>query len=281
MQQRWDICVIGGDSEMWPVSTCVVPGVCSIGWGAGSISQRRGMGSQTSRAAAQTQSKTACTWFMLHWNKLSSLIWLFLPLTSGNGSIGRSYVQSGEEARDVSKLQLQRQVQPPDWHLCCKGCGAHAGGQQDVWLWWVPMNIGLSHSLLLVSLSPRAGLTCLSILLPVPVANKRDTRSIEEAMNEIRAKKRQKQEDDTVAHGSSSWFCTSFLCVCVFVGVHASKYCLIRPEMQYMYSAKGLVLMTVVNTYMLTILLLMYWWSGSYVCLNWKTGTLSLIFCHF
>lgn len=59
-------------------------------------------------------------------------------------------------------------------------------------------------TLLLVSLSPHAGLTCVSILLPVPVANKRDTRSIEEAMNEIRAKKRQKQEDDTVAHGSSS-----------------------------------------------------------------------------
>lgn len=136
-------------------------------------------------------------------------------------------------------------------------------------------------TLLLVSLSPHAGLTCISILLPVPVANKRDTRSIEEAMNEIRAKKRQKQEDDTVAHSSSSWFCTSFLCVRVFVGAHASKYCLIHPEMQYMYFTKGLVLMTVVNTYMLTISLLMYWWSGSYVCLNWKTGTLSLIFCHF
>ncbi|XP_029030344.1 sperm-associated antigen 7 homolog [Betta splendens] len=38
----------------------------------------------------------------------------------------------------------------------------------------------------------------------VPVANKRDTRSIEEAMNEIRAKKRQKREDDTGAHSSSS-----------------------------------------------------------------------------
>ncbi|XP_030648730.1 sperm-associated antigen 7 homolog [Chanos chanos] len=39
----------------------------------------------------------------------------------------------------------------------------------------------------------------------VPVANKRDTRSIEEAMNEIRAKKRQKkEEDDTGAGGSSS-----------------------------------------------------------------------------
>ncbi|KAF3706452.1 Sperm-associated antigen 7 -like protein [Channa argus] len=37
----------------------------------------------------------------------------------------------------------------------------------------------------------------------VPVANKRDTRSIEEAMNEIRAKKRHKQ-DDTGAHSSSS-----------------------------------------------------------------------------
>ncbi|KAG7236712.1 hypothetical protein INR49_000606 [Caranx melampygus] len=38
----------------------------------------------------------------------------------------------------------------------------------------------------------------------VPVANKRDTRSIEEAMNEIRAKKRQKREDDTGAHSSTS-----------------------------------------------------------------------------
>uniref|UniRef100_A0A3Q0QP85 Sperm associated antigen 7 n=1 Tax=Amphilophus citrinellus TaxID=61819 RepID=A0A3Q0QP85_AMPCI len=38
----------------------------------------------------------------------------------------------------------------------------------------------------------------------VPVANKRDTRSIEEAMNEIRAKKRQKREDDTGARSSSS-----------------------------------------------------------------------------
>ncbi|KAM4546378.1 sperm-associated antigen 7 homolog isoform 1-T1 [Fundulus diaphanus] len=38
----------------------------------------------------------------------------------------------------------------------------------------------------------------------VPVANKRDTRSIEEAMNEIRAKKRQKREDETGAQSSSS-----------------------------------------------------------------------------
>ncbi|XP_054482217.1 sperm-associated antigen 7 homolog [Anoplopoma fimbria] len=38
----------------------------------------------------------------------------------------------------------------------------------------------------------------------VPVANKRDTRSIEEAMNEIRAKKRQKQEDDSGANNSST-----------------------------------------------------------------------------
>ncbi|XP_075438279.1 sperm-associated antigen 7 [Ascaphus truei] len=37
----------------------------------------------------------------------------------------------------------------------------------------------------------------------VPVANKRDTRSIEEAMNEIRAKKRLKQEDSEAAPGSS------------------------------------------------------------------------------
>ncbi|XP_058483943.1 sperm-associated antigen 7 homolog [Solea solea] len=38
----------------------------------------------------------------------------------------------------------------------------------------------------------------------VPVANKRDTRSIEQAMNEIRAKKRQKRENDTAAHNSGS-----------------------------------------------------------------------------
>uniref|UniRef100_A0A672ZJ16 Sperm-associated antigen 7 homolog n=2 Tax=Sphaeramia orbicularis TaxID=375764 RepID=A0A672ZJ16_9TELE len=38
----------------------------------------------------------------------------------------------------------------------------------------------------------------------VPVANKRDTRSIEEAMNAIRAKKRQKREDDSGVHSSSS-----------------------------------------------------------------------------
>ncbi|KAM8974794.1 sperm-associated antigen 7 [Pelodytes ibericus] len=37
----------------------------------------------------------------------------------------------------------------------------------------------------------------------VPVANKRDTRSIEEAMNEIRAKKRLKAEDGDSATGSS------------------------------------------------------------------------------
>ncbi|CAB1413745.1 unnamed protein product [Pleuronectes platessa] len=38
----------------------------------------------------------------------------------------------------------------------------------------------------------------------VPVANKRDTRSIEEALNAIRAKKRQKLEDDTGEHSSTS-----------------------------------------------------------------------------
>ncbi|XP_068129997.1 sperm-associated antigen 7 [Hyperolius riggenbachi] len=37
----------------------------------------------------------------------------------------------------------------------------------------------------------------------VPVANKRDTRSIEEAMNEIRAKKRLKNDDKESASGSS------------------------------------------------------------------------------
>ncbi|XP_060941429.1 sperm-associated antigen 7 homolog [Limanda limanda] len=38
----------------------------------------------------------------------------------------------------------------------------------------------------------------------VPVANKRDTRSIEEALNAIRAKKRQKLDDDTGEHSSTS-----------------------------------------------------------------------------
>uniref|UniRef100_A0A8C7W9Z2 Sperm-associated antigen 7 homolog n=1 Tax=Oncorhynchus mykiss TaxID=8022 RepID=A0A8C7W9Z2_ONCMY len=38
----------------------------------------------------------------------------------------------------------------------------------------------------------------------VPVANKRDTRSIEQAMNEIRAKKRQKTGDEDTGAGSTS-----------------------------------------------------------------------------
>ena len=52
-------------------------------------------------------------------------------------------------------------------------------------------------------------LCCLSLWLisvspSVPVANKRDTRSIEEAMNEMRAKKRQKKEEvDTGASSTS------------------------------------------------------------------------------
>lgn len=68
---------------------------------------------------------------------------------------------------------------------------------------------------------------CWLFSVPVPVANKRDTRSIEEAMNAIRAKKRQKREDDTGAHGSSSWVsgtiavCLSAVCVCVCEHVSA------------------------------------------------------------
>ncbi|MGH0184812.1 UNVERIFIED_CONTAM: hypothetical protein FKN15_015963 [Acipenser sinensis] len=38
----------------------------------------------------------------------------------------------------------------------------------------------------------------------VPVANKRDTRSIEEAMNAIRAKKKQKRSEGECAGSSSS-----------------------------------------------------------------------------
>lgn len=46
----------------------------------------------------------------------------------------------------------------------------------------------------------------------VPVANKRDTRSIEEAMNEIRAKKRLKKgEEEAASSGSNVWE----RCVCV------------------------------------------------------------------
>lgn len=73
---------------------------------------------------------------------------------------------------------------------------------------------------------------CWLFSVPVPVANKRDTRSIEEAMNAIRAKKRQKREDDTGAHGSSSWVSGTVCCLrvrarkCVYV-------CLIHPIMQY------------------------------------------------
>lgn len=87
---------------------------------------------------------------------------------------------------------------------------------------------------------PRADLIRTLFPLPVPVANKRDTRSIEEAMNEIRAKKRQKQGDDTVAHGSSSWVRTSRLCVCMFVAAHASKYCL-TLKCNILYFTKGII----------------------------------------
>lgn len=49
----------------------------------------------------------------------------------------------------------------------------------------------------------------------VPVANKRDTRSIEEAMNEIRAKKRLKKgEEEAAGSGSNVWE----RCVCVCTG---------------------------------------------------------------
>ena len=69
-------------------------------------------------------------------------------------------------------------------------------------------------------------LCCLSLWLisvspSVPVANKRDTRSIEEAMNEIRAKKRQKKgEEDTGASSTSEcgcvWVCVGMReCECV------------------------------------------------------------------
>lgn len=43
-----------------------------------------------------------------------------------------------------------------------------------------------------------------SLCPPVPVANKRDTRSIEEAMNEIRAKKRLRQAEDEGGAGGAS-----------------------------------------------------------------------------
>lgn len=159
-----------------------------------------------------------------------SLLTFSFLFTAGTGCTGRNSLQSDKEVRSMSQLQLQRQVQSPDWHLSCKGCSTHTRGQQGLWLWWV--NVALietlycfaSHNSHHTSPSPVFMCSlCLYFSLPVPVANKRDTRSIEEAMNEIRAKKRQKQEDDTGAHSSSSWVSTIFhfcllLCACVCVG---------------------------------------------------------------
>lgn len=54
-----------------------------------------------------------------------------------------------------------------------------------------------------------------TLIVTVPVANKRDTRSIEEAMNEIRAKKRQKKgEEEGAGSGSGVW--EPCVCVCVY-----------------------------------------------------------------
>lgn len=52
------------------------------------------------------------------------------------------------------------------------------------------------------------------------MANKRDTRSIEQAMNEIRAKKRQKTGDEDTGAGSTS---TSWEGVCVWLSVKERK----------------------------------------------------------
>lgn len=267
--------------EMWPVSTCVVPGVCSIGWGAGSISQRRGMGSQTSRAAAQTQSKTACTWFMLHWNKQSSLIWLFFAL-------------------DFRKWQHWKKLRPVRWRSQRRVQTPTTKTSTATWLApllqrmrrtrWRPtgrMAVVSADEHRAVSLTA-AGLAVSSCWFDLPIdsspsaGGQQTGHSVHRGGHEWNPGK-----EATEAGGWHSGARQQFLIlhlffvyVCLWVCM-LPKYCLIHPEMQYMYSTKGLVLMTVVNTYMLTILLLMYWWSGSYVCLNWKTGTLSLIFCHF
>lgn len=83
-------------------------------------------------------------------------------------------------------------------------------------------------------------------LSPVPVANKRDTRSIEEAMNEIRAKKRQKREDDTGAQSSSFWVpavavvcyfvcAVRFFCRCSFPYFRTLKYSLLIGQALRLY----------------------------------------------
>lgn len=239
--QRCDLCM----SEGSKVRYCVVPGVCSIRWGTGSISQRGGVGSQTSRAAAQSQSKTACYFFMLDTGILNSkpinkqsLIWHFpsslqeiaaleeatssqtkKPETCPNSNYKDKYSHliGTSAAKDAAHtLEANRTY----------GCGECRTTPGRLWPAFSPY----SHADLIRTLFP----------LPVPVANKRDTRSIEEAMNEIRAKKRQKQEDDTVAHGSSSWVRTSPLCVCMFVGAHASKYC-ITLKCNILYFTKGII----------------------------------------
>lgn len=54
---------------------------------------------------------------------------------AGTGSTGRSCIQSDKEARGVSQLQLQRQVQSPDRHLGSERRRAHARGQPGLRLW--------------------------------------------------------------------------------------------------------------------------------------------------
>lgn len=54
------------------------------------------------------------------------------------------------------------------------------------------MVISVLHAFALIFFFP----CVFTLIVTVPVANKRDTRSIEEAMNEIRAKKRQKKGEE-------------------------------------------------------------------------------------
>lgn len=67
----------------------------------------------------------------------------FFLIPAGTSCIGRGCLQSNKEARSMSQLQLQRQVQSPDWHLSCERCSTYIRSQQGVRLWWV--NVHLSH----------------------------------------------------------------------------------------------------------------------------------------
>lgn len=115
MQQRCDLCVSGGDivrCDQCPLMLCqeFAPSDEEL------EAYRKGEEWDPKLAEQRRRVKVRlhCTLFILDTGTLFKITVFhnqtFFLLTSGNGSTGRSYIQSDKEARDVSELQLQRQV---------------------------------------------------------------------------------------------------------------------------------------------------------------------------